>query len=213
VPAAIPLTRPVFEPTVASNVLLLVHVPPPELFVSVVVAPTHTVLAPPIVAGEVFTVTLVTAKQPEGTVYVMSGVPAETPLTAPLPAPTVASPVFELLHTPPPVPLANIVVRPVQTTGVPVLAAGVVFTVIGNITKQPAGNVYDILGVPAVTPVTTPVLPTAATPELLLLHVPPDVVSVSAVVVPVQTVLLPVIALGDGLTVIVVVVKQPVPIV
>jgi len=94
-----------------------------------------------------------------------------------------------------------------------VLAAGVVFTVIGNITKQPAGNVYDILGVPAVTPVTTPVLPTAATPELLLLHVPPDVVSVSAVVVPVQTVLLPVIALGDGLTVIVVVVKQPVPIV
>ena len=56
--------------------------------------------------------------------------------------------------------------------------------------------------VPPLKPVTTPVpAPTLATPGLLLLHAPPAVGSVSNISEPWQTVLLPEIMVGDGLTV------------
>ena len=55
---------------------------------------------------------------------------------------------------------------------------------------------------PPVTPVTRPVvLPTLALPGLLLLQVPPVVASVSWVVKPLHTAVLPVIASGSALTV------------
>jgi hypothetical protein len=50
-PAATPVTTPVAEPTVAVDALLLLHVPPASVFVNVVDADEHTVLAPVIVAG------------------------------------------------------------------------------------------------------------------------------------------------------------------
>ena len=64
--------------------------------------------------------------------------------------------------------------------------------------------------VPADTPVTTPVLPTAARLVLLLLQVPPVEASVKAVVKPTHTLAVPVIAAGKGLTVTGVVIIQPV---
>ena len=62
---------------------------------------------------------------------------------------------------------------------------------------------------PGVTPVTTP----ATTVEwlLLLVHDPPPSTSLSVVVRPVQTLVVPAIAVGNGLTVSVVVDKQPLP--
>ena len=55
VPAATPFTMPLLEPTVADNRLLLVHTPPASTSVSVVDDPTHTLPAPLIRAGAVFT--------------------------------------------------------------------------------------------------------------------------------------------------------------
>ena len=64
--------------------------------------------------------------------------------------------------------------------------------------------------VPDVTPETIPELvPIVATLVLLLIHVPPPVLE-SVVVEPAQTVAVPVIADGNGLTVTTVVVIQPV---
>ena len=60
VPADTPETTPVLRPTVALDVEELRHVPPTEVLVSVVVAPMHTVLLPPIAAGKAPTVTEVT---------------------------------------------------------------------------------------------------------------------------------------------------------
>ncbi len=53
----------------------------------------------------------------------MVAVPAETPLTTPVEAPTVATPVALLLQVPPEVELANVVVDPTQMEVVPVMAA------------------------------------------------------------------------------------------
>ncbi len=66
VPAANPYTVLVLPApaTVATNVLLLVHVPPPARSDKVVVAPTHTLSIPLIGEGAVFTVTTVEAVQP-----------------------------------------------------------------------------------------------------------------------------------------------------
>ena len=59
-----PVTTPVAGTTVATAVLLLLHVPPPTLFVNDVVCPAHTVAVPPIEAGAAFTVILFDVKQP-----------------------------------------------------------------------------------------------------------------------------------------------------
>lgn len=55
-------------------------------------------------------------------------------------------------------------------------------------------------------PVTIPLLLTVATPLDPLLHVPPETVSVNAVVDPIHTVVVPVMGTADGLMVIVCVV-------
>ena len=62
-----------------------------------------------------------------------------------------------------------------------------------------------IVAVPADTPVTWPVVrpgvSAVATAVLLLLHVPPVAVSLSVVVPPMQTLFVPIMAVGDGLMV------------
>ena len=65
--------------------------------------------------------------------------------------------------------------------------------------------------VPAVTPVTTPPAVMVATTGVALLHVPPAVTLLKVVVEPMQTLVVPVIAAGSGLTVTVVVTAHPVP--
>lgn len=69
VPAAIPVTTPEDEPTVAIDVLLLDHVTPGVISISVAVLPVQTVLGPAIGNGVGRTVTVRVARQaPAGTV-------------------------------------------------------------------------------------------------------------------------------------------------
>ena len=56
VPAAIPVTVALVNGTVATLVLLLLHVPPPVADGSVVVAPSHTMPVPIIADGKALTV-------------------------------------------------------------------------------------------------------------------------------------------------------------
>jgi hypothetical protein len=64
VPALIPVTTPVPASMVAFDVLLLLQVPPPVLFESVVAEPGQTVSVPLIAESAAFTVTSVTLKHP-----------------------------------------------------------------------------------------------------------------------------------------------------
>ena len=58
VPAEMPVTMPVPEPTVAIEVLLLLQWPPVMASVSVLVLPTHALAVPPIVPADVPPVTV-----------------------------------------------------------------------------------------------------------------------------------------------------------
>lgn len=67
-PAETPVTTPVDGLTVATAVLLLVHVPPATLSVNVIEDPTHVPDGPPIGGSEVLPVTtnVMVRKQPLG---------------------------------------------------------------------------------------------------------------------------------------------------
>ena len=121
--------------------------------------------------------------------------PVSTPVTIPVPEPTVATPGLALLHVPP-LPELKEVVAPWHTLSVPVIAGGAAFTVTVWDAAHPVGNVYLISDVPPVmeTPVTVPVVPepaTVADDVVTLLQVPPAVASDKVVVAPVQTVVVP----------------------
>ena len=86
----------------------------------------------------------------------------------------------------------------------PDIGFGSGFTVTTTVTAHPEPSVYEIVVVPALTPVTLPKLSTEPIAGLVLLHVPPVVASVSAVVKVAQTLITPVRADGSGFTVTVV---------
>jgi hypothetical protein len=68
-PAATPETTPLTEPTIATEVLPLLHVPPTDASDRVAVNPIqYTEVSPPMGAGNGSTVTVVTAIHPEGAV-------------------------------------------------------------------------------------------------------------------------------------------------
>ena len=62
--SATPVTIPEETPTGAKDGAVVLHAPPPEALVSVLVCPTHIVVVPPIAAGSAFTVYNLVAKQP-----------------------------------------------------------------------------------------------------------------------------------------------------
>lgn len=129
----------------------------------------------------------------------MSAVPALIPVTSPVDEFTVAILVLAVLQVPPVSASESSVVYPVHTVFIPVIAPGIGFTVTVLVAKQPLNNLYVIVLVPAVEPVTTPPL-TVAIVVLLLLQKPPEVASVSVVVLLAQTIAVPVIAAGGGLS-------------
>jgi hypothetical protein len=137
------------------------------------------------------------------TEYSTVTVSAETPVTIPVPAPIVATEALREDQVPPTVVSLNVVVLPIQTFKPPVIgpgAAGMSFTVIPRIEDaepQMLVTIYDIVGVPAATPVTAPVDGwTVANKLLLLLHDPPAVVSDNVIEVATQTLVAPKIAPG-----------------
>jgi hypothetical protein len=149
----------------------------------------------------------VTKQLPGFVVYVILTVPDRTPVTTPDTPPTVATSVLLLVNVPPPVPI-NVVVNPVHTVDAPIVAPGVGLTVIAVVVKQPVGITYEIVTVPAVTPVTAPVVEFTVALALLLLQAPPPVELASVVVEPTQTLFEPVLAEGVAFTVKAKVAKQ-----
>ena len=105
-----------------------------------------------------------------------------------LPAePTVATAVLLLVQLPPPEMLDRDTAEPMQTVNGPVIGAGGGLTVNTNSATQPVDNVYLMIDVPAMRPVTTPVVLIAAMAPSVLLHTPPAVASLSDVAPPTQT--------------------------
>jgi len=130
----------------------------------------------------------------------MVAVPAATPETIPDVTPTLAIRLLLLVQLPLPVASASVIAEPTQTLVKPDIAAGNELTVTTAVAAHVVGNVYEIIEVPDVTPVTTPVLePIVATVLVVLLHVPPLVASDNVVVVPGHRNIVPVIAAGSGL--------------
>jgi len=133
VPAEIPVTIPVEDPTLAIPVALLLHTPPEEASLNVVVEPKHRDSVPVIEAGTGYTVTIIDCGlHPSGSEYEIIVVPAVRPFTSPVDEPTVATAVLVLLQEPPPTASVNEVVNPLQTCAVPVMTAGAGFAVIVN---------------------------------------------------------------------------------
>ena len=121
--------------------------------------------------------------------------------------------VLAVLHMPPVIASLNCDTSPLHNVVVPLIApaVGKGLTVTFVFREQPVGNIYVIVEEPEETPLTTPVPDTTVATELVeLLHVPLPVASLKVVVEPTQTVVLPVILAGKGLTVKDVLVKQPV---
>ena len=96
VPAATPVTTPVEEPTVATEVLVLNHVPPGTISLRVIVLPVATAELP--VIGATGSTVKVTVAMAVPTIYVIVAVPADTPVTTPVDEPIVATAVLLLLQ-------------------------------------------------------------------------------------------------------------------
>jgi hypothetical protein len=139
-PGETAVTIPVSEPTVAIEVLLLLQVPPGVILLKFAVVPTQADKGPVIRAGSGFTVITAVAMQPEESIYVITVVPAETPVTTPVEGPTVATAVFELLHTPVPG-AVKVIVDPTQTLPGPEIGPAPMLTVTVTETEQPEGSV------------------------------------------------------------------------
>ena len=97
-----PESTPDVLPIVPTAALLLLHVPPDDVLVSVTLVAGHSVVEPPIVAGRGLTVMLRARKQPlVGWVYVMVAVPALLPVIKPVAEPIDALVALLLVHVPP----------------------------------------------------------------------------------------------------------------
>jgi hypothetical protein len=150
-PTVSPVTMPVNKLTVATVVLLLLHVPPAVASLNIVVSPKHTFVLPVIGAGNGFTVTVVVMKQPNVYVIVVVAAvvpPNEPPVKNPLTGLIVAMVVFALLHIPPALASLKVVVRPWHTIVLPVITAGSALTVTVVVEAQPVGKVYIMTVVP-----------------------------------------------------------------
>jgi hypothetical protein len=200
VPPEMPVTAPEPEPTVATPVAPVLHVPPPAS-VNVVISPGQMTIVPEIALTALFTVTVVNAVHPVGSVYVISDVPGDAPITMPVPEPMVAIVVLPLLHVPPPASV-SVVVPPTHMLVVPLMADGKGFTVSVVFVVHPVDDKVNVIrDVPDDTPDTVPLdEPIEATEVLLLLHVPEPEMSLSVVAEDTHTLVVPVIVAGAAVT-------------
>lgn len=139
--------------------------------------------------------------------------PTPTPHTVLVPAPvplTVAIAVGLMLQVPPEAGSVRLIQLPSQILLLPRIDPGAAVTVISRVTVQPEPSEYVIVTLPVWLPVTIPFSdPTVAVLVEDEVHRPPPGISLSSAVAPAHTVALPVMAPGEGLTVIVLVVTQP----
>lgn len=167
VPAMPVVTVPEADPISATDTAELLHVPPEEVVINVVLLPAHRLIVPDIAAGTRLTVTTSDVVQPAVVVYTMVAVPAATPVTTPDATLTAAVEVILLLQVPPEGVELNVVVAPSQTVSVPDKGVG-----IGSmlITALPVMAVVQ----PGVEPVASTVYVPAVVnvPKLMALPVP-----------------------------------------
>jgi hypothetical protein len=130
VPGVTPVTSPVDGFTLTLPLLLL-HAPPNGVLDRVTVEFLHTASGPVGTVGNAYTVTATVWRQPVLNVYDISTVLVPlTPVTTPVPTPTVAIAVLPLAQVPPGVKSVNVVVPPASHTWpVPVIGSGSGFTV------------------------------------------------------------------------------------
>jgi len=130
---------PLVIPIVATDGLLLVHVPPGVAFTNVEDAYRQILVLPVIIEGTGLSVTdFVVVQVP--TVYVIVAVPAATPVSKPVVGFMVMLEGLLLVHTPPATELASVIVLPVHTFELPEIAEGDGFTVTVVVTVQPVPN-------------------------------------------------------------------------
>jgi hypothetical protein len=139
--ASKPDTTPDDEPTFTKLGELLLHTPPATASLNVVVSPTHTESTPVIAAGAGFTVTVLANMHPPPNVYAMEAVPADKPVTTPLPVAIMATDVALLLHIPPDTASDMVITAPSHKLPAPPIASGIGFTVKTNTVLQPVFNV------------------------------------------------------------------------
>lgn len=106
-PADTAVAIPEVEPIVATGSVLLLHVPPGVVLLSVVVLQNEVT---PVIGASGFTVSVTDATHPVITVYCIVVVPFDTPVTNPVTGSMVATVVLLLLHVPPVVALDRVVV-------------------------------------------------------------------------------------------------------
>jgi hypothetical protein len=128
---------------------------------------------------------------------VIVAVPTPDPVTTPVVPPTVAKP--EAVHDPPEGVLDIVTGMPTHMLEGPAMVVGSALTVTGVAVIQPAVEVNVMIQVPALIPVTTPVVEFTDAVAQALLHVPAIVLN-SVVVWPIHVFITPVIAGGIGLT-------------
>ncbi len=116
-------------PIVATVVLLLLHVPPGNVFPNEVLEPAQTTGVPLMADGSGFMVTVVVAIQFKGEVYMAIALPADIPVNTPVAALIVAMAVLLLVQVPPDVASLSVVMAPLHIDILPVMAAGSGFTV------------------------------------------------------------------------------------
>jgi hypothetical protein len=132
-----PVIWPVPATAVAMAVLLLPHVPPEGLPPKETVAPI-TMPGGADIVGNVFTVTVVPARQPVARVYMTTAVPVADVVIIPVALPTLTLVPALTLHVPPDDPeLLSVDVLPMHMPISPVIAAGNGFTVIVVAVPQP----------------------------------------------------------------------------
>jgi hypothetical protein len=121
-------------------IVLLFHVPPSGVLISVSVLPAHNSALPRIGVGEGFTVMIRVALQPADMLYDIKTVPAPTPVTNPE-ALMVATDGLLLLHVPPTSVVDSVPVAPSHNgADSPVIAAGAGFTDIVILLLHPPGS-------------------------------------------------------------------------
>jgi hypothetical protein len=125
--------------SVATAVLLLLHVPPGVVSPKVVDVPWHTLKMPVIAEGRPLIVTVTICVQPDPNEYVITDVPATAPHTVPKPVTVIDG--LLLVHVPPPAPSISDVQLSTHTCSTPPIGVGAVFTVTVVVAVQPAAVV------------------------------------------------------------------------
>ena len=158
--ATIAVTWPVVLPTVSIAVLALVHIPPGVASERSMPGPLRDTVDGPVIAftvGVIFTDTTAVALQPLPAIYEIVAVPGFIPVTPPDPDIVATLGVLLVHDTPGVVASLTCVTMPVHTVRIPLIGAGVAFTVRISIRVQPVlVEVKVIPVVPAARPITSP---------------------------------------------------------